>query len=47
MASWERAKGAALLKRGFSKPETKPNFDLNVELNQEGGVQVVPSNEQQ
>jgi chromosome segregation ATPase len=40
-------KGAALLKRGFSKPETKPNFDLNVELNQEGGVQVVPSNGQQ
>ena len=28
-------KGAALLKRGFSKPENKPNFDLNVELNQE------------
>lgn len=40
-------KGAALLKRGFSKPENKPNFDLNVELNQEGGVQVVPSEGQE
>jgi chromosome segregation ATPase len=42
MGAGSTPKGATLLKRGFNRPENKPNFDLNVELNQEGGVQVIP-----
>ena len=43
MGGGSTPKGATLLKRGFKRRENKPNFDLNVELNQEGGVQVIPS----
>ncbi|MBT5925811.1 MAG: hypothetical protein HOH33_04250 [Verrucomicrobia bacterium] len=43
MGAGSTPKGATLLKRGFKRAEPKPNFDLNVELNQEGGVQVIPS----
>jgi len=46
MGGGSTPKGATLLKQGFNRPETKPNFDLNVELNQEGGVQVIPSDQQ-
>ncbi|MGB0421710.1 MAG: hypothetical protein ACPGL0_11125 [Limisphaerales bacterium] len=38
-------KGATLLMRGFKRTEPKANFDLNVELNQEGGVKVLPTPE--
>jgi len=45
MGAGSTPKGATLLKRGFNRSKPKPNFDLNVELNQEGGVQVVPSDQ--
>lgn len=35
-------KGAELLMSGISAPEPKANFDLNVELRQDGGATVVP-----
>jgi len=45
LGAGSKPKGATLLMRGFKRPEPKANFDLNVELNQEGGVKVVPTPE--
>jgi hypothetical protein len=35
-------KGAELLMSGIATPKPKSNFDLNVELRQDGGAIVVP-----
>ena len=45
LGAGSKPKGATLLMRGFKRPEPKANFDLNVELNQDGGVKVVPTPE--